>query len=80
MTMICNNCNRLGIHWVGPYGNLTGTKCPHCSGTNCQRDVQPEAADEEEVDEEVECGCERKSGPPNFDDGRYYCGSQWCMP
>jgi hypothetical protein len=30
--------------------------------------------------EEVECGCGRKHGIPNFDDGRFYCGSQWCMP
>ena len=42
MTMICGNCDRIGIHWVGPYGNLTGTKCPRCGGTNCHRDLQPE--------------------------------------
>jgi hypothetical protein len=35
MTMMCGNCNQYGIHWVGPLGNLTGTKCPHCGGTNC---------------------------------------------
>lgn len=80
MTMICGNCGQFGIRWMGPYGNLTHTECPHCGGKNCQRDVQPEADKEEEAEEEVECGCGRKSGPPNFDDGRYYCGSQWCMP
>ncbi|MGV6396941.1 hypothetical protein ACTUVN_002636 [Pseudomonas caspiana] len=73
MTMICDNCNQSGIRWVGPLGNLTGTECPHCGGTNCQREEQPE-------EEEVQCGCGRKYGSPNFDDGRYYCGSQWCMP
>lgn len=36
MTMMCGNCNRYGIHWVGPLGNLSGTKCPHCGGTDCQ--------------------------------------------
>lgn len=36
MTMMCGNCNRYGIVWVGPLTNLTGTKCPHCGGTNCQ--------------------------------------------
>jgi hypothetical protein len=80
MTMICGNCNQIGIRWVGPHGNLTGTECSHCGGKNCQRDAQQEAAEEEEIEEEVECGCGRKSGPPNFEDGRFYCGSQWCMP
>lgn len=36
MTMVCGNCGKIGIHWVGPWGNLTGTECPHCGGTNCQ--------------------------------------------
>lgn len=36
MTMMCGNCNRYGIVWVGPLTNLTGTKCPHCGGVNCQ--------------------------------------------
>lgn len=44
MTMICGNCNRIGIHWVGPYGNLTGTKYPHCGGQNCQREERSEDA------------------------------------
>lgn len=34
--MICERCGRAGIRWVGPWGNLTGTECPHCGGTNCQ--------------------------------------------
>lgn len=29
--------------------------------------------------EEVECGCGREWGVPNYEE-RYYCGSQWCMP
>jgi hypothetical protein len=37
MTMICSLCDRYGIRWVGPFGNLTGTECPHCGGTNCQK-------------------------------------------
>jgi hypothetical protein len=27
---------------VGPFGNLTGTECPHCGGTNCQIEPQPD--------------------------------------
>lgn len=47
--MVCSICNKIGIHWVGPCGNLTGTKCPHCGGTNCQRC--------EQLDEQCsECG------------------------
>ena len=79
MTMICGSCNQTGIRWVGPISNLTHTECPHCGGTNCHLADQPELGDEE-AEEEVECKCGRKSGPPNFDDDRYYCGSQWCMP
>ncbi len=38
--MICDNCGRTGIRWVGPLSNLTHTECPHCGGRNCQRAVQ----------------------------------------
>lgn len=36
MTMICDNCGRVGIRWMGPLSDLTHTECPHCGGTNCQ--------------------------------------------
>lgn len=36
-TMICDNCGRAGIRWMGPLSNLTHTECPHCGGQNCQR-------------------------------------------
>lgn len=42
MTMICDNCGKTGIRWMGPLTNLTHTKCPHCGGINCQR-VDPVA-------------------------------------
>lgn len=78
--MICGNCNKIGIHWVGPYGNMTGTKCPHCGGTNCQ------LADQSHPDEPetATCGCGAQ-GEVNFDDGteqRYYCYSSlpMCSP
>ena len=79
--MICGNCNKIGIHWVGPCGNLTGTKCPHCDGENCQI-VDPQ---EEEEEEEVMCGCGSERGVPNADDGRFYCnrghgGAYHCAP
>lgn len=35
--MVCANCGRTGIAWVGPLDNPTGTRCPHCGGENCQR-------------------------------------------
>lgn len=73
MTMICANCNQTGIRWVGPFGNLTGTKCPHCGGKNCQREPEPE--DDEEEAETSTCGC-GATGEINYDDGqeqRYYC-------
>ena len=69
--MICGNCNQPGIRWVGPFSNLTHTECPHCCGTNCQRDEQLEQ-DEPETET---CGCGAK-GAANYDDGtelRYYC-------
>lgn len=47
--MICDSCGQTGIRWMGPYGNLTHTECPHCGGTNCQRADQPQ--DEEENDD-----------------------------
>lgn len=71
MTMICGNCNQPGIRWVGPFSNLTHTECPHCGGTNCQRDEQLEQAEPETET----CGCGAK-GEVNYDDGtevRYYC-------
>ncbi|MQU04858.1 hypothetical protein [Pseudomonas helleri] len=71
MTMICESCNQPGIRWVGPFSNLTHTDCPHCGGTNCQRDEQLEQ-DEPETET---CGCGAK-GDVNYDDGterRYYC-------
>lgn len=69
--MICGNCNQPGIRWVVPFSNLTHTECPHCGGTNCQRDEQLEQ-DEPETET---CGCGAK-GEVNYDDGtevRYYC-------
>ncbi|MGP5353322.1 hypothetical protein [Pseudomonas helleri] len=69
--MICGNCNQPGIRWVGPFSNLTHTECPHCGGTNYQRDEQLEQ-DEPETET---CGCGAK-GEVNYDDGtevRYYC-------
>lgn len=45
--MICERCGRTGIRWVGPWGNLTGTECPHCGGTNCQA---PDALREDDED------------------------------
>ena len=71
MTMICGNCNQYGIRWVGPFGNLTGTECPHCGGRNCQREDQVE----EDEPETATCGCGAQ-GKVNYDDGterRYYC-------
>jgi Ribonuclease G/E len=35
--MICDNCNRYGIRWMGRLTELTHTECPHCGGKNCQR-------------------------------------------
>lgn len=71
MSMVCSNCNQAGIRWVGPFGNLTGTECPHCGGTNCQRMDQLE----EEEPELADCGCGAR-GEINYDDeheARYYC-------
>lgn len=48
--MICDNCGQTGIRWMGPYGNLTHTECPHCGGINCQRADQPQ---EDEDDHEI---------------------------
>lgn len=61
MTIICSKCNRLGIHWVGPLSNLTGTKCPHCGGENCHYELQP-------VDQCRECGSEVCNGECFGDD------------
>ena len=49
MTMICDNCGRAGVRWMGPLSNLTHTECPHCGGQNCQR---PDNAAEEYQDQE----------------------------
>lgn len=47
MTMICSLCGRYGIQWVGPVSRLTGTRCPHCGGQNCQiEDVQEDSCRE----------------------------------
>ena len=41
MTMICDNCGRFGIRWMGRFSSgLTHTECPHCGGINCQRAEQ----------------------------------------
>jgi hypothetical protein len=34
--MKCDLCGAWEVAWVGPCGNLTGTKCKACGGTNCQ--------------------------------------------
>lgn len=47
--MICDNCGQTGIRWMGSYGNLTHTECPHCGGTNCQRADQQEDEDDHEI-------------------------------
>ncbi len=44
MTMICGNCGRYGIRWMGSFNNLTHTECPHCGGQNCQREESQEDA------------------------------------
>lgn len=71
MQMICGNCKKTGIRWMGPMSRLTHTECPHCGGQNCQID-----GDSEEDDPEIEtCGC-GATGEVNYDDGmdrRYYC-------
>lgn len=36
MTMLCSQCDQYGILWMGPWGALTHTECPHCGGINCQ--------------------------------------------
>lgn len=45
MTMICSQCGRAGIRWMGPLVNLTHTECPHCGGTNCQ---EPEPVEDDD--------------------------------
>lgn len=50
--MICDNCGRVGIRWMGPYGNLTHTECPHCGGHNCQRADNPPRDPETEAEVE----------------------------
>lgn len=80
MTMICGNCGQFGIRWMGPYGNLTHTECPHCGGKNCQREEQPE--DREPEIAACSCGAQ---GEVNHDDGsdrRFYCYSSLpaCSP
>lgn len=42
--MICGNCGRTGIRWMGAMSNLTHTECPHCGGQNCQREESDEDA------------------------------------
>ena len=52
MTMICDNCGRTGIRWMGPLSNLTHTECPHCGGVNCQR---ADDVDDDEGGFDAEC-------------------------
>lgn len=47
MSMVCDNCGRTGIRWMGLLSNLTHTECPHCGGTNCQRMDAPEDDEDE---------------------------------
>ena len=56
---------------VSVTGHTCSLQCPHCGGTNCQRQDQPEE-DEPEMDD---CGCGAR-GEVNYDDGkeqRFYC-------
>jgi len=50
--MICIQCNQTGIRWMGPYGNLTHTECPHCGGINCQEPEQPENSEEDDQEQQ----------------------------
>ena len=36
-TMVCANCDRTGIKWIGDLLNYPMTWCPHCGGNNCQK-------------------------------------------
>lgn len=53
MDMICDNCGRSGIRWMGPLTNLTHTECPHCGGINCQR-AEPVESDDADDDGRTE--------------------------
>lgn len=53
-TMVCDNCGRTGIEWVGPLHHPTGTKCPHCGGVNCQRACEPETDYDGQPDEMID--------------------------
>ncbi len=55
--MICENCGRVGIRWMGPFSNLTHTECPHCGGRNCQIAVPEPCA---------ECGQELADPPSSL--------------
>ena len=46
--MICDLCERPGIHWKRRDSGAPYTKCPHCGGWNCQR-PEPGAADPAEA-------------------------------
>jgi hypothetical protein len=50
--MICSQCHRTGIRWMGPLSELTHTECPHCGGINCQavETVEPEEDGEAETE------------------------------
>lgn len=61
MTMICGSCKKIGIRWMGSWGNLTHTECPHCGGKNCQEFV-------EENDRCAECGSTDCNGECGGDD------------
>lgn len=61
MSMICGNCNQIGIRWMGPLSKLTHTECPHCGGINCHQADLPE-------DRCTECGCTDCNGECYGDD------------
>ncbi len=66
--MICGNCGLVGIRWMGPFSNLTHTKCPHCGGINCQ-----EVDDDDACERPGDCAfpaCECEGGD-YFDGGEY---------
>lgn len=50
MTMICDDCGRFGIRWMGPLSNLTHTECPHCGGINCQRSDDLDDGDDRDLE------------------------------
>lgn len=59
--MICGQCGRPGIKWVGPMSRLSHTECPHCGGKNCHREA-------EQLDVCRGCGSEVCNGECQGDD------------